>query len=83
MPVIARFYGILIKMYFREHGTPHFHAIYGEYNGVFDLDTVDMIEGDLPSRAQSMIREWARQYQSELLAMWRSQNYKKLSGLED
>lgn len=83
MPVIARFYGILIKMYFREHGTPHFHAIYGEYNGVFNLDTLDMIEGDLPSRAQSMIREWARQYQSELLAMWRSQNYKKLSGLED
>ncbi len=83
MLVIARFYGILIKMYFREHGTPHFHAIYGEYNGVFDLDTLDMIEGDLPSRAQSMIREWARQYQSELLAMWRSQNYKKLSGLED
>lgn len=31
MPVFARFYGILIKMYFREHGVPHFHAIYGEY----------------------------------------------------
>lgn len=38
MPVIARFYGILIKMYFREHGVPHFHAIYGEYNGVFAVD---------------------------------------------
>lgn len=24
MPVITRFYGILIKMYFREHGKPHF-----------------------------------------------------------
>ena len=83
MPVIARFYGILIKMYFREYGTPHFHAIYGEYNGVFEIDTLEMIEGDLPSRAQNMIREWARQYQTELLAMWRSQNYKKLSGLED
>jgi len=83
MPVISRFYGILIKMYFREHGTPHFHAIYGEYNGVFEIDTLEMIEGDLPSRAQNMIREWARQYQAELLAMWRSQRYKKLSGLED
>ncbi len=30
MPIIARCYGILIKMYFREHGVPHFHAIYGE-----------------------------------------------------
>ena len=36
MPVISRFYGILIKMYFCEHGVAHFHAIYAEYNGVFD-----------------------------------------------
>jgi hypothetical protein len=36
MPVIARFYGIIIKMYFSqsEHGVPHFHAVYGEFNGV-------------------------------------------------
>ncbi len=83
MPVITRFYGILIKMYFREHGTPHFHAIYNEYNGVFDIDTLEMIEGDLPTRAQRMIREWAQQYQEELKGMWQSQAYQKLPGLED
>jgi hypothetical protein len=83
MPVITRFYGILIKMYFREHGTPHFHAVYNEYNGVFDIDTLEMIEGDLPTRAQQMIREWAQQYQEELKGMWQSQAYKKLPGLED
>jgi hypothetical protein len=51
MPVIARFYGIVIKMYFSqsEHGVPHFHAIYGEFNGVFAIETLEMIEGDLPS----------------------------------
>ena len=45
MPVIARFYGILIKMYFSqsEHGVPHFHAIYGEYNAVFAIDTLEML----------------------------------------
>jgi|GEM_PF-4058159 len=32
MPVISRFYGVLIKMYFKEHGIAHFHAIYGEFN---------------------------------------------------
>ena len=42
MPVIARFYGILIKMYFREHGVPHFHAIYGEFNGVFEDELEQM-----------------------------------------
>ena len=53
MPVIARFYGITVKMYFREHGVPHFHAVYGEFNGVFDVSTLEMIEGDLPGRARN------------------------------
>ncbi len=82
MPVIARFYGILIKMYFREHGVPHFHAIYSEFNGVFDLQKLEMIEGDLPQRAQRMIKDWATQYKNDLLQMWQTQNYKKLPGLE-
>ena len=33
MPEICRFYGIVIRMYFREHGPPHFHA---EYGGLLD-----------------------------------------------
>lgn len=82
MPVIARFYGILIKMYFREHEIPHFHAIYGEYNGVFEIETIEMIEGDLPKRAQKLIREWAERYQNDMLEMWQTQNFLQLPGLE-
>lgn len=82
MPVIARFYGILIKMYFREHGVPHFHAIYGEFNGVFEVTTMEMIEGDLPPRAQRLVCDWAEQYKEELQRMWETQDYKKLPGLE-
>ncbi|EGD50284.1 hypothetical protein TheetDRAFT_2907 [Thermoanaerobacter ethanolicus JW 200] len=40
MPEITRFYGIVIKMYFGDHFPPHFHAIYGEYVGVFDINTL-------------------------------------------
>ena len=82
MPIIARFYGILIKMYFKEHGIPHFHALYGEYNGVFELATLEMIEGDLPQRAVKMIIEWGTRYQKELLEMWTTQKFKQLPGLE-
>ena len=82
MPIIARFYGILIKMYLREHGVPHFHALYGEYNGVFDIEKLEMIEGDLPKRAQKMIKEWANRYRNDLLEMWKTQNFKSLPGLE-
>ena len=82
MPVIARFYGILIKMYFKEHGIPHFHAIYGEYNGVFKIDTLEMIEGDLPPRALKMVREWGEMHKNELMDIWKTQEIKKLPGLE-
>jgi hypothetical protein len=43
MPVIARFYGIIIKMYFNHHLPPHFHAFYGKYNGLYDLNTLEML----------------------------------------
>ncbi len=82
MPVIARFYGILIKMFFREHGIPHFHAEYGEFVGVFDAKTLRMIEGDLPARARRMVRQWAKLHRAELVEMWRTQDYRPLPGLE-
>lgn len=69
-------------MYFREHGVPHFHAIYQEFNGVFDLTTLEMIEGDLPQRAQCLVRDWAERYKDELRRMWETQDYKTLPGLE-
>lgn len=84
MPVVARFFGIVVKMYFSqsEHGVPHFHAIYGEYNAVFDIQTLEMLEGDLPARAQRLVREWSAQYQQELLWMWNRNEFKQLPGLE-
>jgi len=82
MPVIARFYGIAIKMYFREHGVPRFHAIYAEYNGVFEIGSLEMIEGDLPARAQRLVREWASRYENDLREMWDSQEYRKLPELD-
>jgi hypothetical protein len=84
MPVIARFYGIIIKMYFSqsEHGVPHFHAVYGEYNAVYNVQTLEMMEGDLPSRARKLVKEWATQYKDELLRMWNTNEFKQLPGLE-
>lgn len=39
MPVITRFYGVIIKMYFgkSEHNPPHVHATYGEYIGAIEI----------------------------------------------
>lgn len=84
MPVISRFYGMVIKMYLlgKEHNPPHFHVIYGEYNCVIDIQNLDVIEGDLPKKGLNLVLEWAIQYQSELLDIWNTQNFKKLPPLE-
>lgn len=81
MPVIARFYGIIIKMYFNDHLPPHFHAIYGEYVGMIDINKIELIEGDLPRRAEKMVLEWASQNTNELMEMWDSKEFTILKGL--
>ena len=83
MPEIARFYGIIIQIHFnREHNPPHFHAIYGGKEGVFDIASLDMLYGDLPTKAQALVREWAGMYQDELMAMWNTKTLQRLQPLE-
>jgi hypothetical protein len=82
MPEIARFYGIVIKMFFGDHPPPHFHVVYGEYVGLFDVQTLVMIEGDLPNRAKKLVLEWAQKNQVELKLMWDAQEFHKLPPLE-
>ena len=83
MPEVSRFYGIIIKMFFKpkEHEPSHLHALYGEHVGIFDLETMEMTEGDLPKKAQSLIVEWMEQHQNELLEMWKTQHIHKLPPL--
>ena len=83
MPEITRFYGIVLKIFFtREHNPPHFHAVYGEHNGVFDINTLEMIEGDLPNKAQALVKEWASPYRNDIMRMWDTKLLKKLPPLE-
>lgn len=84
MPVITRFYGMVIKMYLlgKEHNPPHFHVLYGEYNGVIDIQTLEVMEGDLPAKGLTMAQEWAKKYQKDLLDIWNTQNFRKLPPLE-
>ena len=71
MPEISRFFGIIIRMYFGDHNPPHFHAIYQEHTAEYDINTLEVIRGNLPNRAHSMVLEWASLHRNELLEDWR------------
>lgn len=73
---------IIIKLFFGAHPPPHFHAVYGEHNALFNIESLEMIEGDLTPRAKKLVVEWATEYQSELIRMWQTQEFKKLPPLQ-
>jgi len=48
VPVISVFFGIVIRMFYREHGLPHFHAEYQGQQATFTFDG-DPLAGNLQS----------------------------------
>lgn len=70
-------------MYFRDHPPPHFHARYGGSEAEINIQTLEVIAGDLPTRAKRLVKEWAEQHQSELLKNWRrARNHSPLHDIE-
>ena len=82
MPIISKFYGIAVYMYWKDHAPPHFHA---KYQG--DEVTVDILTGEvlgsMSRRALNMIEEWRQMHQAELEDNWdRSQRKQTLISVE-
>ena len=56
MPIISVFFGIVIRMFYREHEPAHFHAEHQGQQGKFDLDG-KMIAGNIQSKtARRLVR---------------------------
>jgi len=70
MPAISTFFGIVIEMFWREHGPPHFHATYAEHEATIAIETLDILAGDLPRRAKGLVLEWAEEHRDELRENW-------------
>jgi hypothetical protein len=70
MPIIATFFGIIIRMFYREHEPGHFHAEHQGQQGKFDFEG-NMMVGSIRSRtALRLIREWASLHRTELETNW-------------
>lgn len=71
MPEVSRFYGIVIRFYYREHPPEHFHAIYGEHEALVEISTGHVYKGFLPPKALQLVNEWRCQHLDELMEAWR------------
>ena len=84
MPEIARFYGIIIRMYLidREHPPRHIHIKYGEHEAVMEVINFTIIDGKIPKKCYQLVKEWAEFHQQELIEMWDTQSFHSISPLE-
>ena len=76
MPIISRFFGILIYMYWRDHAPPHFHARYGDDEIIVGIETGD-VTGRMSSRSVALVQEWRKLHKDELLENWKLAEQKK------
>jgi len=70
MPEISRFFGIVVAIYWKEHGVPHFHAKYGEERVSFSIADLRRLEGNLSPRVTGLVLEWAMLHKDELMQNW-------------
>ena len=83
MPQISYFLGVIIRMFYRDHNPPHFHAVYGDYEALIDIQKNEMISGTLPPRVLGLVVEWAALHQQELMENWeRSKKREELLKIE-
>lgn len=71
MPVISRFWGIVIRMFYDDHNPPHIHVEHQGNKALFDFKG-NMIKGDLKSgTAQKLVRKWIALRKTELEEDWK------------
>ena len=72
MPELSRFFGIVIKMIFKDddkHHKPHVHVFYGENEASVALDG-EVLDGKLPVRQYRILSGWLALHEDELYAAW-------------
>jgi hypothetical protein len=83
VPEICRFLGIIVRMFFADHEVPHFHAYYAGQSARFDLETLQVLDGDLPARVRGLVVEWASLHRDELRDDWeRARRHEPLRRIE-
>ncbi|MFH1902250.1 MAG: DUF4160 domain-containing protein [Candidatus Omnitrophota bacterium] len=86
MPIISRFFGIVVRMFYDEHNPPHLHAEYQSNKAVLDLQG-NIVRGGLSSRtAIKLVREWIDIHINELEEDWelarKGKEIKKIAPLD-
>ncbi len=69
MPIISKFLGIIITMYWDDHNPAHFHVKYGEYEATVEIKS-GIVNGKLTPRVLGLVQEWRTLNEMALMEDW-------------
>lgn len=73
MPIISMFYGIIVQLFFfdnEKHHKPHIHVRYSEFKAAIDIETAEILDGEIPQRQLRLVQAWIEIHRDELIADW-------------
>ncbi len=89
MPTISMFYGILIRMFFKDidkHHLPHIHAEFQGEIAVYSIPDGKLLAGSISPPKEKLVVAWIEIHKDELLADWElavnGKNPFKIKGLD-
>ena len=74
MPIISQFYGIIIRIFYKDtqkHHGAHLHVEYNEYSAVYSINSIEILEGYMPPKQNRMVIAWMEIHKEELIALWK------------
>lgn len=74
MPTYFIVDGVKIQLYFDDHAPPHFHTSIAEYKSLIEIETSEILEGDLPKNKKRGIIKWAKENREVLMEIWNDLN---------
>ncbi len=58
-------------MYHDDHPPPHIHVEYQGHEALVAIATGKVVDGQLPTKAARLVRDWCLDHQAELAEDWR------------
>ena len=73
MPTLSMFFGIVVKMYKErggQHNRPHIHVQHADKAATVDIETREILAGNIDKDDYDKIRGWMSIHHEELMANW-------------
>jgi len=53
-----------------KHNRPHIHTRYAEFSAAVDIQTAELLDGEIPTRQLRLVQAWIEIHREELMADW-------------